>query len=102
MAAAARMERNGVPIDTETLARLKRHWLDIQDHLIAEIDLALDAPRDIFYPRDIGDRGPAEFLNDARHASLESIPQKFRGWLCRLVPRQSGTTYSFPVYPATA
>jgi DNA polymerase I len=38
MAAAARMERNGVPIDTETLGQLQRYWLDIQDHLIADID----------------------------------------------------------------
>ena len=38
MAAAARMERNGVPIDIETLDQLKRHWSDIQDQLIAEID----------------------------------------------------------------
>jgi DNA polymerase I len=38
MAAAARMERNGVPIDTVMLERLRRHWTDIQDDLIAEID----------------------------------------------------------------
>jgi hypothetical protein len=38
MAALARMERNGIPIDTETLSRLKHHWSDIQDQLIAEID----------------------------------------------------------------
>ena len=38
MAAAARIERNGVPIDTATLARLERHWSDIQDQLIAAID----------------------------------------------------------------
>jgi DNA polymerase I len=38
MAAVARMERNGVPIDTVTLDRLRRHWSDIQDQLIAEID----------------------------------------------------------------
>jgi hypothetical protein len=38
MAAAARMERHGVPIDTATLERLRRHWLDIQDQLIADID----------------------------------------------------------------
>ena len=31
MAAAARIERNGVPIDTVTLGRLKQHWPDIQD-----------------------------------------------------------------------
>jgi hypothetical protein len=39
MTAAARMERNGVPIDTETLSRVKKHWLDIQDQLIADIDV---------------------------------------------------------------
>ena len=38
MVAAARMERNGVPIDVATLGRLKRHWHDIQDRLIADID----------------------------------------------------------------
>jgi hypothetical protein len=38
MAAAARMERHGVPIDTATLERLRRHWSDIQDQLIADID----------------------------------------------------------------
>jgi DNA polymerase I len=38
MSAAARMERNGVPIDTATLSRLKKHWLDIQEQLIADID----------------------------------------------------------------
>jgi hypothetical protein len=38
MAAAARMERNGVPIDTETLSRLRDHWSGIQDQLITDID----------------------------------------------------------------
>jgi DNA polymerase family A len=38
MVAAAIIERNGVPIDTETLDRLRRHWSDIQDRLIADID----------------------------------------------------------------
>jgi hypothetical protein len=38
MVAAARMERNGVPIDTKTLGKLKDHWSGIQDQLIAEID----------------------------------------------------------------
>jgi DNA polymerase I len=38
MVAAARMEHNGVPIDTTTLGQLKLHWQDIQDQLIAEID----------------------------------------------------------------
>jgi len=38
MAASARMERNGVPVDIETLEPLRRYWPDIQDRLIAEID----------------------------------------------------------------
>jgi hypothetical protein len=38
MAAAAHIERNGVPVDTATLARLGAHWSDIQDRLIGEID----------------------------------------------------------------
>jgi hypothetical protein len=38
MVAAAHMEWNGVPVDVETLARLKRHWHGIQDRLISEID----------------------------------------------------------------
>jgi hypothetical protein len=37
-AAVARMERNGVPIDLETLSALRRHWDDIRRHLIAAID----------------------------------------------------------------
>jgi hypothetical protein len=38
MKAAAAMEWNGVPIDTETLALLRARWTDIQDQLIAAID----------------------------------------------------------------
>ena len=38
MAAAARMERNGVPIDIDTLELLQQHWSNIQDQLIAEMD----------------------------------------------------------------
>jgi hypothetical protein len=38
MVAAARIEWNGVPIDTETLARLRAHWGEIQGELIARID----------------------------------------------------------------
>jgi hypothetical protein len=38
MVAAARIERNGVPIDTTTLAYLNRYWSDIQDQLITDID----------------------------------------------------------------
>lgn len=38
MTAAARMERVGVPVDTETLDRLKARWHAIQDALIADVD----------------------------------------------------------------
>jgi DNA polymerase family A len=38
MAAAARMEDCGVPIDTEAFGRLRRGWPTIQDRLIARVD----------------------------------------------------------------
>ncbi len=38
MAAAARIERAGVPIDTATLERPKFHLYNIQGQLIADID----------------------------------------------------------------
>src|SRR6266446_7688294 len=38
MAAAARMEFAGVPIDVPMLDRLRRHWVAIQDKLIERID----------------------------------------------------------------
>jgi hypothetical protein len=38
MKAAAVMEWNGVPIDTDTLALLRENWTQIQDQLIAAID----------------------------------------------------------------
>ena len=39
MAAAAAMEWNGVPIDVPMLELLRTYWTDIQDDLIAEIDV---------------------------------------------------------------
>jgi hypothetical protein len=60
MVAAARMERTGVPIDTETLELLRRHWSDIQDQLIAEVD------------RDYGVYGGRTFKED-----------RFAEWLTR-------------------
>ena len=38
MKAAAHMEHTGVPIDTRALARVRHHWLSIQDELIRRID----------------------------------------------------------------
>jgi len=39
MAAVAHMEHHGVPIDTEALQKLRRHWRRIQDKLIAAVDM---------------------------------------------------------------
>lgn len=38
MAAVARMEWNGVPIDTNKLALFREHWIAIQDQLVAAIN----------------------------------------------------------------
>lgn len=38
MKAAAIIERNGIPIDTESFAAISEHWLKIQDQLIREVD----------------------------------------------------------------
>jgi DNA polymerase-1 len=38
MGAVAQIERNGVPLDIETLARLKKHWPAIKDRLIGAVD----------------------------------------------------------------
>ena len=46
MAAAAAMEHNGVPIDVGMLGQLREHWTDIQDELIADIDV--DCGYDVF------------------------------------------------------
>jgi DNA polymerase I len=70
MVAAARVERNGVPIDTETLRQLKQHWPDIQDRLIAEID----ADYDVFEGRVFKADRFAKYLerNDIPWPRLES------------------------------
>jgi hypothetical protein len=47
MAAVAKMEWNGVPIDTATIGQVKKRWLDIQDQLIADIDINYGGPRKI-------------------------------------------------------
>ena len=40
MKAVAHMEWNGVPVDTDTLLKLRLHWEDIKARLVAEIDSA--------------------------------------------------------------
>jgi DNA polymerase-1 len=39
MAASSAIEHAGIPIDTVTLASLREHWTEIQDELIADIDV---------------------------------------------------------------
>jgi DNA polymerase I len=38
MAAVARMEHLGVPVDFALLRSLRRHWRDVKAHLVAEVD----------------------------------------------------------------
>lgn len=38
MASVAAMEWRGIPIDTEILSRLKRHWQRLQERMIEEVD----------------------------------------------------------------
>ncbi len=38
MAAVARMEHRGIPIDTETLFRLRRNWTSLQECLVTRVD----------------------------------------------------------------
>ena len=39
MMTAAHIERNGIPIDTESLATLRENWEQIQSHLIRRVDV---------------------------------------------------------------
>ena len=71
MVAAARIERNGVPIDTRTLGRLQRHWFDIQDQLIA----AIDADYGVFEGRTFKADRFAAWLGRTRH-SLAAARQR--------------------------
>lgn len=61
MAAAARMERQGVPLDVEALAVLREHWQSIKGRLIA----AIDADRKIFVPTGQRTINPATALGAA-------------------------------------
>jgi DNA polymerase I len=38
MKAVARIEAAGIPIDTELLGRLRRHWVGVQDEIIADVN----------------------------------------------------------------
>ena len=68
MAAAARMERNGVPIDVDTLELLRRHWSDIQDQLIAEVDRDYD----VYEGRTFKVERFAEWLDTQQYSMAEA------------------------------
>ncbi|MEN9722596.1 MAG: polymerase thermostable [Pseudomonadota bacterium] len=38
MKTAAQIERNGIPLDTDTLADLKQHWEPIQERIVRQVD----------------------------------------------------------------
>jgi len=80
MSAAAAMEYNGIPIDTETLARLLKHWTGIQDELIADIDTDYG----VFVGRTFKANLFEKYL---------SAPE-FRGRGCRAAPSNSSPTPS--------
>jgi len=89
MAAAAVMEFAGVPIDVITLSRLRQHWTDIQDDLIATID----ADYGVFDGRSFRAQRWAEYLiaNNIPWPRLESdrldlSDDAFRG-MARIHPR---------------
>lgn len=89
MAAAARMEWSGVPIDTATLMRLKESWAGIQDQLIAAIDANYGiydgrtfkaerfaewlARADVPWPR--LESGRLDLSDDAFHTAAKAYPQ---------------------------
>jgi hypothetical protein len=70
MAALGAVERNGVPIDVETLAKLRAGWPAIQDRLIAEIDQSYGCYEGRTFKRE----GFAKYLtdNNIRWPLLES------------------------------
>jgi hypothetical protein len=69
MAAAARMEWNGVPIDVDTLRRLRDRWAEIKSRLVA----AVDADYGIFVPTGRKTLDPETRLGAA-------ILEEARGW----------------------
>jgi hypothetical protein len=67
-AAAVRMEWNGVPIDTDTLARLREHWTPIKAKLIAAVDADFGA----YIPDDKDPTRPPRFSSGRWGAYLAS------------------------------
>lgn len=61
MAAAARMEWAGTPIDKQTLGRLRRHWPAIKSRLVAAVDRSYG----VYVPSDVRRIEPGTALGDA-------------------------------------
>lgn len=77
MAAAARMERAGAPIDTQKLAHLRQNWTALKGRLVSEID----ADYGVYVPsREI--TGPVADLSKGSTAPRFSTAH-FRQWLQR-------------------
>ena len=81
MAAAAAMEWNGVPIDTATLELLRKHWTDIQDDLIAAIDVNYG----VYEGRTFKVERFEAYLIRTRH-SMASTGKRLAGFVPRYVP----------------
>ena len=89
MAAVARMERNGVPIDTSTLGQLQSRWGQLQDRLIAAIDQRYGVyvngsfQRDLFEAYLVEQNIPWPRLNSAALAlDDETFKQQARAFSC--------------------
>ena len=85
MAAAARIESTGVPLDIETLSLLRDSWETIQDALIADVD------------REFGVYEGRTFKVDRWAAYLSS---KAIAWPVPIPCSPSGKRHSTPTKPA--
>lgn len=90
MAAVARMEACGVPIDQQALPRLRKHWVNIQARLIDHVD----AKYGVYEPATCGSTSAA--FSAQRSASTHDVSptahrgfsqERFVGWLAsRKIP----------------
>jgi DNA polymerase I len=53
MAALARMEHRGIPIDTDTLFRLRNNWSSLQERLVARVDREFGVFDGLTFKRDL-------------------------------------------------
>ena len=82
MAAVARMEHAGIPVDTELLNRLRAHWSDLKSDLVTEMDRDYHVYEGVTFKRErfakwLADQGMAWPLND-RGDELSLTRKTFR------------------------